>query len=293
MFSVVSVRLPDGRFNNNYFPVRLPDGSFNNRQKYLGTHAEWAYNNVFGTHGEALPQAIRDLSDKHEGLWYAADYWLDLLEETCHLALESKVASLTNMLHMVDIIWTSLKHILHIMEMLEESLEPDLAQMLVKSDEIMARGWWDDLLYAHDLQVSAVEFCQQHLREDDSDSDDESESEVEAEDEAEVEDAAEDAAENESDADYLSGQSTPTPSEVDVEHDGMSIENDHDMSIEDDEIEIGSDEYTPDSKTYLDWIIVYVYIKNEGDMKDLLKKMNDQLGKTMQKLIDKCLFDVK
>jgi len=259
-----------------------------------GTLPEWKYMDVFCTYGVQLNSQVNPF----KGLWFAVDYWLDLLNE-CErlLALELKVMSPKHILHMVDVFWTSLKHILRIMEMLEESLAPDLEQMLVKSDEIMARGWWHHLLYAHDFQVSAVEFWQQHLREDDSDSDDESESENEAEDEAENEaedeDAAGEEAENQYNDNYLSGQSTPTPSEVDVEDDGMSIEEHDDMSIEEDGIDIGGDQYIPDSKTYLDWIIVYVYIKNEGDMKDLLKKMNDQLGKTMQKLIDKCLFDVK
>lgn len=244
-----------------------------------GNLSEWKYNDVFGTYGVQLNSQVNPF----KGLWFAVDYWLDLLNECAHLlALELKVASPTHMLHMVDVFWTSLKHILHIMEILEESLAPDLAQMLVKSDEIMARGWWGHLQNNPEIQMSASKFCEQHS--DDSGSDDESDSEAESENESEDEAEAED----QFYADCLSGQNTPIGSD-----DNMSIGSDDGMSMQDDVMAIGGDQYIPDSKTLLDWIIVYVYIKNEGDMKDLLKKMNDQLGKTMQKLIDKCLFDVK
>ena len=273
--------------------------------KVTGTRFEYRFYVTFGPHG--VVQLNRHL-DAFEGLFVAVDYWLDLLNEfeDCWLnfvnehRLEWKVVSRKNMLHMVDIMWTSLKHILHIMEILEESLALELKEMLVKSDEIVACGWWDLLEDYPECQKNAVEFCKQHFIDDsgsdddsgpDDDSDDKSDSDDEAEAEAEAEDEDEDEDGDDDDKyynDYLSGQNTPIGSD-----DNMSIESDDDMPVEDDGMAIGGDQYPPDFKTLLDWIIVYVYLKNEWDMKVLLKKMNDQVGKTMQKLIDKCLFDVK
>ena len=110
--------------------------------KLTHTLSEWIYKNVFGTLGVQLNSDV----DPFKGLWFAVDYWLDLLNECARLlALELKVVSPTHMVHMVDVFWTSLKHILHIMEILEESLALELKEMLVKSDEIVACGWWDIL----------------------------------------------------------------------------------------------------------------------------------------------------
>ena len=208
------------------------------------TLSEYGYWMTFGTYDEASVIQV----NPYEGLLCAVDYWLDVLnkfgdywlEFLNEHALELKVASPTNMLHMVDIIWTSIKHILHILEIFDQLITPDSAQMKVISDKIKACGWWDRFDSQSDLQVSADEFLQKYCKEDDSDSDKESVS----------------------------------------ENDGMSIGSDHGMAI-------GGDQNTPNSKTVCDWMIVYVYIKNEGDMKDLLKKLNDQFGKTMEKLIDK------
>merc|ERR1711966_141333 len=108
--------------------------------KVTGTRFEYRFYVTFGPHG--VVQLNRHL-DAFEGLFVAVDYWLDLLNEfeDCWLnfvnehRLEWKVVSRKNMLHMVDIMWTSLKHILHIMEILEESLALELKEMLVDSDD--------------------------------------------------------------------------------------------------------------------------------------------------------------
>lgn len=313
MFSV-SVKLSNGRFNEDYFPIRLPDGSFNDRQKYLGTCAEWAYKNVFETHGVALPQAIQGLSDKHEGLWYAANYWLDLLEETCHLALELERASLaleleraspTRIFHMLDVLWTSLKCILHMMKKWKESHATDLMVMKTESEIIRYMGsWaWGHFSNVNDFQVDAATFCKQHLIEGVSDSDDVSECGSVYESDSEESTASPSQIYGENDVmnveidmavlnlneDSRSEQSTVILDEDGSENymlmDDMSdIE---EMSIDDDEEEF---EYSlPNNKTFWNWVIVYVYIKNEAEVEDLLKKMNHELGTTMQTLIDQCL----
>ena len=229
---------------NSMPPSKFPDFKIGRLTLTLSENRYWM---IFGTYDEAHIIQVNPF----EGLLCVVDYWLDVLNKFGHYwlkflnehALELKVASPTNMLHMVDIIWTSLKHILHILEIFDQLITPDLAQMKVISDKLKACGLWDRFHSQSDLQVSADEFLQKYCKEDDSDSDKESES----------------------------------------ENDGMSIGSDDGMAI-------GGDQNTPNGKTVCDCMIVYVYIKNEGDMKDLLKKLKDQLGKTMEKLIDKCFF---
>lgn len=154
----------------------------------------------------------------------------------------------------------SMEYMIVLLQEWEGLLQNDLKQMLEGADEIDI-DYWEMMQNNEWYQLSAKEYCETYDEIDTSSmqfnaSDGESDGvsgDLMPEDEPVNED-------------YLSGQNTPIGS--------------------DDNMSIGSDDNMPDDNTLLNWIDVYVYINNHGEMHSLLQAMIHESGETLKELID-------